>query len=134
MEPKNFFILVCRDVLQNVDDARHIACIQIFDTLYAPNFPHTIPKMTFVARYGLGQGTFSHHFEIHDQGRLLYKAPPTELVLPGEFDSATDIFSLDNIAIESAGVYWVKSCINGVEAARTPLLAAFQPMAGEEES
>lgn len=132
MEPKNFFLIVCREVLQSVDDVRQIGCIHIYDTLYASNFPHTIPKMTFVARYGLGQGTFSHHFEIHDQGRLLYKAPPTEFILPSEYDSSTDVFTLDDIAIESAGIYWIKSCINGVEAARTPLLVTFLQETGED--
>ncbi len=127
MEPKNFFLILCRDVLQNVDDPRELTCFSLFDTLAAASFPHTIEKITFVSRYGLGQGAYTHHFEIHDAHRCLYKAPPTEFNLADEFDSYTDIFSLDHIAIENAGLYWIKSLVNGEMKAQIPLLLTLLP-------
>jgi len=133
LEPKNIFLLICKEVLQNIEDTRQISCINIFDTLYVKSVPHTIERMTFVSRNGLGIGSFVHHFEIHDASRCLYKAPPTEFVLLSEFDNHTDIFSLDNITIESAGLFWIKSFINEKEIAQTPLMISLLPVRENEE-
>jgi len=113
--------LICDDVRQESNGK--FMLIGLFDAVWSPHFPLTVPKLCLVNRWCSGQGDFTQQIRIFmpDQKTLLVGGRPVPVHLSSPEVTATNVEMFINITFQQTGTYWVEVLLGDDLKIRYPL-------------
>ncbi len=113
--------LLCDDVRQERNGK--FILIGLFDTIGAPQFPLTYPRLCIVSRWCSGEGEFRQLSRIlaPDQRSPVIEGKVIPIRLPNPEATATNVEFFLNVAFRQPGTHWIEVLLDNDLKLRFPL-------------